>query len=316
MLRLILVGFAILLSPASASAQISIERYQQLDQRFQDVGWRLVRGNAPFCDQVIASIGLQLQDIASYGRPAIARSALGLEGDFAVQTAAQGSPSAQDGSFATNREVTRIGKLDPNAWPAEERLDPLRLKRAHDHIDAVLGEEGQIAITFADRTSAQVAPVPVCASRFVLVGDSKEARADGRRVWLGTDFPAFAYDEEVFAGVVAHELAHNLLGHTAWLNRNGRRQSNLRRTEKEADRLMPWLLANAGYDPRAAQTFIEIWGPRHGGGLFRKRSHDGWDERAEFIAAELPQIHALMADTGKADWRAHFRREIDPQEGQ
>jgi len=132
---------------------------------------------------------------------------------------------------------------------------------------------------------------------------------------IGVRFPAFAYQEEVFAGVVAHELAHNLLGHSAWLDRNGRGRRNVRRTEREADRLMPWLLANAGYDPIYAQRFMEEWGPRHDGGLFRNRSHDGWDERAEFIAAELPLIRRLMEAEGKADWRTHFTREVDPDAG-
>jgi len=51
-----------------------------------------------------------------------------------------------------------------------------------------------------------------------------------------------------------------------------------------------------------------LWGPRHGGWIFRKRTHDGWDERVEFIEAELPLIAAAQAETGKADWRAHFER--------
>ncbi|KPQ20653.1 MAG: hypothetical protein HLUCCX21_07625, partial [Porphyrobacter sp. HL-46] len=292
-------------------------RYQDADQRLQDVGWTLARGNVGFCPRVIPSIGLQLQDMASYGAPEIARAALGLEGDFAVQTAARGSPAAQSGAFFRNREIAMLERLDPNRWPAgSEKMNWHRLVWAHDHIDAMLAEHGGIEIGFADGAAARVTPVEVCATRFELMGEGGKAVADGKRVVIGVDFPAFAYPEEdVFAAVVAHELAHNLLEHDAWLDRNRRSRRHVRRTEREADRLMPWLLANAGYDPAAAVTFMTRWGSRHDAGILMIRDHDGWDERAEFIAAELPLVADLVAREGRADWTAHFRREIDPAKG-
>ena len=135
-------------------------------------------------------------------------------------------------------------------------------------------------------------------------------------VVIGIGFPAFEYPEEqVFAALVAHELAHNVLGHDAWLDRNGRKPRNVRRIEREADRLVPWLLANAGYDPAAAVTFMTRWGSVHDAGLKLRSSHEGWDERAEAMAAELPAVTAWMASTGEADWATQFRREIDPAGG-
>jgi hypothetical protein len=299
-----------------AAERAAIGRFQDADQRLQDVGWQLARGNVAFCPKVVPSIGLQLQDMASYGAPAIARAALGLKDDFAVQTAARGSPAAAAGAFARNREVVRIEGFDPNTWPATSAMDWQRLVTAHNHIEAMLTEHGGIAVGFADGGEARVEPVEVCATRFELLGAGKTAVADGARVVIGIDFPAFAYAEPEFAGVVAHELAHNVLGHDEWLDRNGRSNKHVRRTEREADRLMPWLLANAGYDPAAAVAFWEQWGRKHDSTLLSLRTkHDGWDERAEFVAAELPQITALMAREGKADWRVHFRREIDPAGG-
>lgn len=293
----------------------AIAIYQDADQRLQDVGWQLAHGNAGLCPRVVPSIGLQLQDMASYGAPAIARAALDLKGDFAVQTAARGSPAGLSGAFARNREITRLERFDPNQWPKGAAMDWQRLVWAHDHIEAMLTENGGIAVGFADGTEARLQPVEVCATRFELMGEGKKAVADGNRVVIGIDFPAFAYDEPVFAGLIAHELAHNVLGQDAWLDRNGRSRKHVRRTEREADRLMPWLLANAGYDPAAAVTFMEQWGSKHDAGLLMWRKHDGWDERAEFIAAELPVIADVMARGGRADWTSHFRREIDPAGG-
>ena len=114
-------------------------------------------------------------------------------------------------------------------------------------------------------------------------------------------------------GLVAHELAHNLLRHRAWFDAYGKRtRKGVRLTEREADRLSPWLLANAGLDPDGGAMFFKRWGPRHGMWIFRDRDHDAWDERVDNMAAEIPQIESLMASEGAADWPRHFRREKLP----
>jgi len=301
--------------PNLANEREAIEAFQRFDQRLQDVGWRLIAGNAAFCSKTLPAIGLQLQDLASYGRPDIARAALDLSGDFAVQTAARGSPAASIGSITSNREITMLADTDPNQWVAGEQYAWERLVRAHDFVDQELRNEGSITLGFADGEQIAVEPMPVCASRFELMNDSKRAVADGKRVVIGIEFPGFQYEEPLFAAAIAHELAHNLLQHRSWLDRNKRKRRNIRLTEREADRLMPWLLANAGYDPQAAHDFMTTWGPKHDGGLLRGRTHDGWDERAEFIQAEIAVIRALWVAEGKADWATHFRREIDPDAG-
>jgi hypothetical protein len=298
-----------------AAERAGIERFQSADQRLQDVGWQLAAGNAGFCPKVVPAIGLQLQDMASYGAPQIARTALGLKRDFAVQTAARGSPAALSGAFTRNREITALDRFDPNTWPSGSAMDWQRLVRAHDHIDAMLTEHGGIAITFADGSEARLQPAQVCATRFELMGEGLTAVADGSRVVIGIEHPGLAYAEPELAALVAHELAHNVLGHDAWLDRHGRSGRHVRRTEREADRLMPWLLANAGYDPSAATRFWRQWGSKHDAGLRLRLGHDGWDERAEFVSAEVPLIADLIAREGRADWSRHFRREIDPAGG-
>ena len=318
------LAIAIIAAPAIATAdevdlvaeRKAIEHFQSLDQKLQDVGWKLARGNAEFCTQTTPSVGLQLQDIASYGGPDIARAALGMSGDFSVQTAARGSPAALSGAFRPNRELTSFDDVDPNAWEAEAKHYWQRLTRAHDWIDNTLAENGSVTFGFADGETTELEPLTVCATRFELAGEGKRAVATGDRVVIGMNFPGFAYEEEMFAGAVAHELAHNLLGHRAWLTEHGRKRQNVRKAEREADRLMPWLMANAGYEPEDAYRFMTTWGPRHDGGLFRARTHDGWDERAEFIAAEIPKIKQLIETEGHADWSVHFTRAIDPNAGE
>ncbi len=295
--------------PGQPSATV-LEHYQERHQRLQDIGWRLVHGNAPYCAQTAPAIGLTLQDVAGFGSPDEAREALGLKQDFAVQSAAADSPSARAG-LTPNQEVTAIAGDDPNLWTAEKRLDWKRLTRAHDAIDAQLAENGAVELSLGPAQPHLVIPgEAACASRFELASDDKGARAEGARVVVGEDFVGFAYPDEELAAAVAHELAHNLLRHRAWLDAEGRKQRNIRLTEREADRLIPWLLANGGYDPAAASRFMANWGPRHDKGIFRARTHDGWDERLEAISAEVALVETQMREAGEADWKRHFRREI------
>ncbi len=294
--------------PQLRAAQSVFQQRLGQDQKLQDIGWKLVSGNAEFCANSIPSIGLQLHDMASYGRPDAVRKLLGLEGDIAVLTAAKGSPADKAG-LTLHQEITAIDGVDPASWESESRSDWQRSKRMHDWIDQRLAEDGSVTLTLAEDREITLEPVLACASRFELSGDNKRAMAEGSRVILGYHFPGFAYPEEELAAAIAHELAHNVLHHREWLDANGRSRSNVRLTEREADRLMPWLLANAGYDPAAAVRFMARWGPVHDGGIFRKRTHDGWDERVEFIEAEHALIAELQEEDG-VDWRRHFGREI------
>ncbi len=298
--------------PDIAAERAAIEQFQALDQKLQDVGWRLVRGNVDFCPKTVMSVGLQLQDMVSFGKPDVTRAALGLSGDFAVQTVAKASPAWNAGGLSANTEISTLSGENPNSWPAEDRYHWQRLTRAHDHIDTTLVKDGRLMLGLATGGEMMLPPVEVCATRFELAGSGKRALAEGSRVVIGSKFVGFSYPEDQFAAAIAHELAHNVLQHRAWLDANGRKRKNVRLTEREADRLMPWLLANAGYDPRAAHRFMTTWGPRHDGGLFRARTHDGWDERAEFILAEIALIEAVQTDEDGADWSTRFRREIDP----
>ncbi|MXO86916.1 hypothetical protein GRI38_12845 [Altererythrobacter aurantiacus] len=312
------------LAPVAASAQApakqadtqaAVTTWQAREARLFSIGWKLVTGNAAFCENAEPAAGFLLHDAATYSDADGVRRALGLSGDIAVQAVAAGSPADRAG-LQPNDTIHSINEVMverdfPFTEPAWQRLEDVR---------AAIGEElalsrpAIIGWQQPDGTprGEALSPVQACPTWFELRGKGTDAMAEGRRVIFGYEFPGFAYAEPELAAAIAHELAHNLLGHRKWLDAAGRKRSNVRATEREADRLMPWLLANAGYSPRAAQEFMTRWGPRHDGGLLRKRTHDGWDERAKFIAAEIALIEPLLAETGSADWRWHFRRDVAP----
>lgn len=322
-LRCALSGFgAILLvgviaPPAFAAEDISagLNTLQQRDEQVQSIGWKLVTGNAPFCTSTRPAIGLLLQDVAAYGRPDAVRRAMNLSGDILVQARAAGSPAEQAG-LPVFAEVLAIEEQSMRDLPAAGKERWQRLAGLHSKLDETLVARGEVEIVWRSAEGAPIVSTLVgraaCATNFEVIAGSRRASANGARVAIGSEFAGFAYPEELLAAAIAHEFAHNLLAHPAWLDENGRSQSHIRMTEREADRLMPWLLANGGYDPAVGERFMRKWGPGNDGGLFRGRTHDGWDERAGFIAAELPLIQRSIAARGGADWASDFVRDIQP----
>lgn len=315
MRRLFAAGAAMLAAafapPVMAAPDADLARLQARDQQLFATGWRLTTGNAAFCAGQAPALGLALLDAGAFATPAEVRAQLALSGDIAVGAVAPDSPAARAG-IAVNDTLLAIGDVSlgerfPRADPAWQRL--ISVTAALDAAAAA----GPVTLTLARGTAAPrrvtLTGVAACPTRFEVLDSGKRAVADGKRVIFGRDFVAFGYAPDEFAAVVAHELAHNLLHHRLRLDDAGRSQGRVRLTEREADRLMPWLLANAGYDPDAAAAFMERWGPRHGGWLFRARTHDGWDERAAMIRAESAKVKAAMASEGRADWARHFTRE-------
>ena len=308
------VAAALLLSAPAMAAPQSEPDLAELgarDRQLFATGWRLASANASFCQRAAPALGLAVLDAGGFGDPEAVRRQLELSGDLAVGAVAPGSPAAAAGVAAGDTLVALNGESlaqrFPRAKPVWQRLidvtAALDTAASAGPVELTLARVGEPARTVILRG------MPACPSRFEVLDSGGKAAAEGTRVIFGRSFPGFSYPEAEFAAAVAHEFAHNLLAHRAALDAEGRSLGNVRATEREADRLMPWLLANAGWEPEAAIRFMERWGPRYGGGLFRKRTHEGWDERTEAIRAEVAKVQGLMTSEGKANWARYFTRE-------
>lgn len=294
-----------------------LETFQRSEDRLFRVGYRLTTANAQFCEHTTQTSGMLLHDAQSYARPAEVREFFRLSGDIGVQSVAQGSPAQQAGIVRNDTLLSIGGSAIDQTWkptdPAWKRTASIR-----EDLDEALAR-GSVEIEWAHPGAgprhAAIGGVAACSTRFELIDSSSSAKADGNRVLIGEDFPGLAYDEDAFAAAIAHEMAHNILGHPQTFEKIGWKRRLVRISERDADRLMPWLLQNAGYDPAAAVRFMAKWGPKHDGGLFRKRNHDGWDERVEFIEAELPKVAASKNANGKVDWKANFKPMFDREAG-
>ncbi len=288
----------------------AIHSLQQDDTRLQSLGWKLGRANVAFCPTTQSAIGLLLFDVRNFNQPDPLRIAIGLSGDIGVEAVAQGSP-AQAAGLSPGDEITAIAGRAMAALPPVKTGDFTRLGGLHDAIDAALA--GQGAVTLGVKSGGVVRRVtvvgePICASRFELLTSGNHAGADGQTVRLGRNILAESPQDAEAATLVAHEFAHDILGHPARLGAHGRAARKVRETEREADRLAVWLIANAGYDPAAAARFMLAWGARHDPIWTRAPSHDGFRTRAALMEAERAKVAARLGSGAKLplDWRAEF----------
>jgi hypothetical protein len=294
---------------ASAAYAAALARLQANDARVLSIGWRLVRGNAPYCRDAAPAVGLLLLDAAGFENPGATRAALGLTGDLAVGAVAEGAPASRAG-LRPNLTLNSVAGVKVSSLPNVKAGDYARLAMLHDRVDAVLRRDGLLDLVLADGTRLTIAGESACPSRFEVLSSGDRAAADGKRIALGRALIEDLPEDELLAAVLAHELAHNLLGHRARLDLDGRSWGKIKTTEREADRLSVWLLANAGYDPRAAIRFFQRWGPKHDYGIFATPDHDRWQTRIKRIEAELVRLEAARRVRGTADWSRDFRASL------
>ena len=314
---MLLAVLALLAAPVAPVAALENEpvnalaEFQRREGLLNDIGWQLVRDNRNFCKRTGYSTGMLIHDARNYAKASEVRKALSLVGDIGVQAVASGSPAARAGIGANWSVIAIDGEQISSRWkptsPTSERT-----LQIEDAIAASLAD-GEVTLQVrrgpASPRQIVLRGVPTCAAKFRLTPDD-HAYAGPRTVFIGHDFHAFGMDRAELAAAISHELAHVLLDHPRRKQAESWGAKRTRASERVADRMMPWLLWNSGYDPHAAARWMREWGPRYSGGLLRKRTHDGWDERLETIEAEILALEALIAENGwkrgEADWSARF----------
>lgn len=285
-----------------------LERQAWADRRLLDTGWKLATASAGLCPDTRPALGLILRDARAYSDPAAVRAESGQSRDITVQAVATGSPAMAAGLRRGDELASLLGG-DPNARPAEAQRDPLRLEGINDAIDTALVQFGAIGIGREGEAEWRLEGVPACFARFEVLHDTDRAASTGIRVQLGDRWTAGDIADGEFAFLVAHELAHNILKHRLQRQSPRGERPSAREVERAADRLAPWLMARAGYDPAGAIAFLETHGPKQDGPLYIGTSHDGWKSRRDRVQAQIDLIAGLDA-AAPIDWRPYFAEEL------
>jgi hypothetical protein len=298
--------------PAARSAapapEASLLAMRALDQRVATIGHRLAVGAADLCPVRQNLPGFALHDLSQYGaeyRPAAIR-AFGLDAGPGVLALVPGGPADRAGLHLDDVIVALDGQPLPHGDPGRDRSFD-RMAAILDRLDAAFADgHATLEILRAGAHLAlDVGAQPGCPTRFQLIPSTRmNAEADGRYVQVTTAIAMYAADDDELAAVLAHEFAHNLLGHRVRLDRAhvargffgsfGRNAQHIRDTEIEADRFSIYLLDRAGYDPEAAIRFWERFG-RRGFNLFGDPTHPDWHNRIALFRTEIAAVRSARA---------------------
>tara|TARA_R100001244_G_scaffold132319_2_gene108165 strand:- start:73939 stop:74964 length:1026 start_codon:yes stop_codon:yes gene_type:complete len=295
---------------------LAFKGLQLLDQRMNAIGFRLVQANTPYCADKAPQTGLLLHDIDQYPDPAVARFALGFDGLVTVIAVAPDSPGAAAGLLPGDDILAingvRIENIPiDNPVYASEPPEYRRIAAVNDRLEKALTQEDTTLniLRGGEQIPLTVALRQACPSRFqIAVSEDREASANGKIVSVTSRMAEYFLNDDEFAAVIAHELAHNLLHHRDRLdaqevNRGffgqfGKSASRIKSTEVEADRLSVWLMANAGYDPQAAIRFWTRYGKEHGKGIFSASTHYRWKKRVALFEEEIEKMAKMEPVNG------------------
>lgn len=239
---------------------------QAADLRVATVAFRLASAGVAVCPIVAGLTGITLHDASQYPASTreAARLAFGLGDHVAVAAVAPGSPAGRAGIVAGDG-IVAIGDrpLAPAVLAQRASYDAVAAAYAALEAAAAKGTV-PLRIERGDRRLAiDLVPAAGCASRVQLRSDRTiYAGASGSVLTVTTGLLAYVANDDELALAMAHEMAHNVLGHRASLaardgsgDRSRAGEAAVRATEAAADRLAYVLMARAGYDVGVAEGF-------------------------------------------------------------
>ncbi len=270
-----------LLAATSPSDDIrsALLQLQAMDLRVATISQRLATSGIALCKVQSNWPGIVVHEAADYDRnAAVARAAFGLGLGTAVSVVVPGGPADRAGVRARDVIEAVNGKF-------EQRADAVR---------SLLLLGGPLALTInraGNQMRITVPDVSGCASSVVVVPSTKvDAGADGETVRIRTAMVEKTPDDAELAYVIAHEFSHNILGHSALLDKTGRRAARVLPTEIAADQLGVKLMAKAGYDPHAAARFVTRTGKKGLASLLGDGTHQRIGDRVRTLEAAAAAV--------------------------
>jgi hypothetical protein len=280
--------------PADDQATLVVRGLLQQDTAVATIGYRLATANVDLCVEHMVESGMLIETLGQYGaafRPA-ARQVLGLSDGPTVALVVAGSPAERAGLKPGDVLIDVDGALFTAVAPESADGRFADVEAAMAALDAALAD-GKARLTIeraGRRVTVDLAGIAACKARFQLLpGNYADAVANGTWVQLSTRMAGFATTPDELAAILAHELAHNALGHR-------KAKAKIQRLhELNADRLMPYLMARAGFDPAAAVALWHRFEAQRLGGLFPSATHPPWSDRVRAVETERARIAGLVS---------------------
>jgi hypothetical protein len=259
---------------------------------------------AETCPVREAMTGLVLHDISRYEKSqrAAAAQVFSMNGGFGVLGLVPGSAAA-DAGLQIDDEIVSVGGYnvdDASAFNLPRSFDRMEQFDRVVQAAASYARNGYTELTVRRGNTVLRLPLRVvygCGGKLTLSSSTKQnAWSDGRHIIVTTGMTDLSSSDDEIAFVIAHEMAHNLLGH---LNQGGARgifgTSRVMRGEIEADSYAVHLMSSAGYQPTGGISFLQHARQRMWWNF--SLDHPGFGRRISIVAQA---IRAEQANTAAA----------------
>lgn len=280
------------------------------DHRVAAVTHRLAHAGASLCSQRYPLTGLLFHHLPEYElsdqRQVIALYRL--DRGPGVLTVLDNSPAAEAGLVAGDTILAINGRPLPS--PPDRRnkgwREAVHASEAAIEEELRLGPVKLLVLRDGRELETTLGSVPACPARVRLARSSQvNAFASGRNVVITTGLLGFIGNDDELAVAIAHELAHNILGHPERLRAQrvprgllrgiGKNAARVRATEEEADRLAVRLLWMGGYDVGAAIPFWRRFYARYDTMPQLFRTHPGLKARERLINEAIAELSSRPA---------------------
>ena len=269
-----------------ASAFAEIER---LHTRLWDVAYPVLAENTELCPKTRPDIGIVTHSLKTYPKDMreAAKREIGAGETPSVRRVIKGSAADKAGIkrgdvLLSEKGIPISAKSKSLRAQLENGPAPLRVKRGTQEL------------------SLSVTPREICDYSVKLsMGSTINAYANGRAITMTSGMMNFTQSDDELALIVAHELAHNTMGHIRKIVGNmivsGFATRYTRPFESEADYVGLYYLVRAGYNPDGTENLwqrMALIGPRSVG---RAKTHPTYPDRYLRLSAARKEIAAKQA---------------------
>ena len=271
--------------------------------RVRTIGYRLARTNATRCSVPTMQTGLILQDIGGFSetdRPSAMRDH-GLTFGFGILGLVPGSPAMHSG-LRHGDEIVGVNGHDLSSFAS----DAITRKASYDRVEAfedllqdeLLRGAASLRVRRGFRyLDVMLVSEPGCGGRFTELNTTRmNAWSNDRYVTVSSAMVGFVANDAELAFVMAHEMAHNILGHNrstpveaGLLSERPVKKNGSRSRELEADVYALEIMRRAGYDPEDSRRLFERLKGRNVQGL--AFTHPSIKRRIALVEQEIEKTN-------------------------
>jgi peptidase M48-like protein len=292
--------------PAQA-AGMSIRTLGASQMHLASIGYRIAAANARSCARPDMLTGMILHDLTQYDpsvRPAVSR-AFSLDGGYGVLQLVPGS-AAQRAGIQIDDEILAVG----GRWVADlsavqrpgkssrrvgQFSELLSASLQHGATDLLVRRNGrQLTLRLHGQAG--------CGGDVTLANSATlNAWSDGRHVVVSSAMAQMARSDDELAFVIAHEMAHNSLGHAGSSAGDARGlfgllglgAARIKRMEIDADSYAVALMSAGGYAPEAGISFLQNARRRLWWSV--SLDHPGFGRRMQIVGAAIARLPSRNA---------------------